>query len=445
MTLPWLRFEPPSVRQARLRATTMRLSGEVLDLTEQRENLQFRPSPSPSGVFADRFGEAEQFQSQRQFRARSDEPVPGTVPQPAVGIEGLTSQEQQKAFEGQDLPNLDVPMRRAQFAWLRRAGVLSQEGLSVDEALSTAEAEIGPLLETILTPEQRGGLAGRFERGLPRVVGGIGKGIEAVDEAAFQANAFINEQLGTPPEQQPPREDFSVLGGRLTEGQTETLRTILPKPLEDPVIREAEFFSSPAGLASSLAFPGFVAKGAVGGVGLAGAGNVAGVPEEVEIGLQIAGNIFAPGAGVVPNLSRLVGGLKGVKATAYVTAITEKITIARQASAANLRAGNAEAARLLENEALVLEGALARAEGRALVSEATGDVIGAGVTATRADIVALKAVRAETIGDITAPEFVQAAVKADVRARRSPPRCYNPARRPGQRFYRHNYPKGYRM
>jgi hypothetical protein len=206
-----------------------------------------------------------------------------------------------------------------------------------------------------------------------------------------------------------------VLGGRLTEGQVETLRTILPEPLEDPVIREAEFLSSPAGLASSLAFPGFVAKGAVGGVALAGAGSVAGVPEEVEIGLQVAGNIFAPGAGIVPNLSRLAGGLKGVKATAYVSAITEKITIARQASAANLRAGNAEAARLLENEAQVLEGALARAEGRALVSEATGDAIG-GVTATRADIVALKAVRAETIGDITAPEFAQAAVKADVPA-----------------------------
>ena len=41
MALPWLRFEPPSIRQARLRDTTRRLTGEVLELNELlSENLQ---------------------------------------------------------------------------------------------------------------------------------------------------------------------------------------------------------------------------------------------------------------------------------------------------------------------------------------------------------------------------------------------------------------------
>ncbi|KKL71993.1 hypothetical protein LCGC14_2089340, partial [marine sediment metagenome] len=42
MTLPWLRFEPPSIRQARLRETTRRLTGEVLELTERREMFDFQ-------------------------------------------------------------------------------------------------------------------------------------------------------------------------------------------------------------------------------------------------------------------------------------------------------------------------------------------------------------------------------------------------------------------
>ena len=430
MTLPWLRFEPPSIRQARIRETTLRLTGEVSDFNEQLSDnlrrfreverrqppqpLSFPPSPSPSGRFVDRI--AEQPESARQFEAQfPGEDVPGTTPQPAVGVEGLTSQEQQSAFEGQELPNLDVPMRRAQFAWLRRAGRLSQEGVSVEEALNQAEAELEPLLGKLLTPEERGGLAGRFERGLPRVVGGIGKGISAVDEAAFQVNEFINEQLGTPPEQQPRREDVSVLGGRLTEGQRETLGGI---PVVGPAIeREAEFFSSTPGLAATLAWPAFILRGAVVGVALSGGARGAGAPEEVQIGAQIAGNVLAPGAGVVPNLSRLTAGAKGPQATAYVTRLTEEITTARSAANALRKAGLTSKADELERFAEVAEGSLARAEGRALVSEATGDVIGGGVRApTKADIAALQTIRAETIGDITAPEFAQAAVKADVPA-----------------------------
>ncbi|KKM26977.1 hypothetical protein LCGC14_1579330, partial [marine sediment metagenome] len=149
---------------------------------------------------------------------------------------------------------------------------------------------------------------------------------------------------------------------------------------------------------------------------LAGVANLAGAPEEVEIGAQVTGNILAPGAGVVPKLGRLTGGLKGPQATAYVTRITEEITTARQAAARLREAGLVSKADELERFAQVAEGSLARGEGRALVSEATGDVIGGGVTPTKADIRALQAIRAETIGDISAPEFAQTAVRADVPA-----------------------------
>jgi hypothetical protein len=247
-------------------------------------------------------------------------------------------------------------------------------------------------------------------------VGAVGKGISAVDEAAFQVNQFINEQLGTPPEQQPSREEFGgIITSRLTEGQTATLENI---PVVGPAVaREAEFFSSPAGLAATLAWPALILKGAVGGIALASGARAAGAPEEVQIGAQVAGNILTPGAGVVPNLSKITGGLRGTQATAYVTRLTEEITTARSAANALREAGLVSKADELERFALIAEGSLARAEGRAAVAAATGDVIGEGaLVPTRAEIGALQAVRATTIGDITAPEFAQATVRADVPA-----------------------------
>ncbi|KKN08520.1 hypothetical protein LCGC14_1055890 [marine sediment metagenome] len=145
---------------------------------ERSDRLEFEPSRSPSGLFTDRL--SEQPESRRQFQAQfPGEDVPGAVPQPAVGVEGLTSQEQQRAFEGETLPKLDVPMRRAQYAWLRRAGRLSQEGVPVEEALSRSEAELGPLLQKLLTPEARGGIRGRFERGAGRILNVAAKAGEA--------------------------------------------------------------------------------------------------------------------------------------------------------------------------------------------------------------------------------------------------------------------------
>ena len=77
MTLPWLRFEPPSVRQARLRETTMRLSGEVLDLTEQRENLlRFREIDRQVPTFDIRQGmAAAQAAGKRRFPIEGGETV----------------------------------------------------------------------------------------------------------------------------------------------------------------------------------------------------------------------------------------------------------------------------------------------------------------------------------------------------------------------------------
>ncbi len=432
-------YETPSARLARLRSALSSTAQSMGDTVSQAVDLEartramedslrrfreveqrqqparrtFEPSPSPSGIFTDRL--TEQPQSIEQFQTRfPDEPVPGTVPQPTVGFERLTAEEQQTSFEGGFPANLTTPDRKAQHLWLRRAGQLTQEGLSVEEALDRAQAEVGPAIEKQFTPETRGGIAGRFERGLPKVIGGVGRGISAANEAARQVNNYINEQLGTPPEQQPRREDFNLLGGRLTEGQRETLGGI---PVVGPAIeREAEFFSSAPGLAVTLAWPALILRGAVGGVALASGAGAVGAPEEAQIGAQVAGNILTPGAGVVPNLGRLTGGLKGPQATTYVTRLNEEITTARSAADVLRNAGLTSKADELERFAQVAEGSLARAEGRALVSEATGDVIGGAFTPTQADIGVLQTVRAATIGDITAPEFTQAAVRADVRA-----------------------------
>lgn len=364
----------------------------------------FQPSPSPSGIFSDRIvpPPATPAEVPQGFQLAPSPLSDAPPPAPPSGI--ILGPEEQRA---QDM------ISRNAMALLN-----ANPDMEPEEAVDRAIAGLEPALADIFAPEPKGGLVGRFERGLPKVAGAVGKGISAVDEAAFQVNKFINEQLGTPPSQQPTREEFGgVLTPRLTEGQVGTLRKVLPQPIEEPVVREVEALSTPAGLATMLAWPTFVLKGAVGGIGLAAGARAAGAPEAVEIGAQVTGNILAPGAGLVPELSKIAGGLRGTQATAYVTRMTEEITTARSAAAALREAGLASKADELERFAEIAEGALARAEGRATVATATGDVIGEGALApTRADVAALQAVRATTIGDVSAPEFAQAAVRADVPA-----------------------------
>ncbi|KKK50060.1 hypothetical protein LCGC14_3128800, partial [marine sediment metagenome] len=230
-------------------------------------------------------------------------------------------------------------------------------------------------------------------------------------------NKFINEQLGTPSEQQPTREQFGgIITPGLSEEQVANLENI---PIIGPAVaREAQFFSTPARLAASLVWPVFLLRGAVGGVALASAAGLAGAPEPVQVGAQLVGNVLTPGAGIVPKLSTI--GKTSPKATVYVTRLTEEIVSLKQQ--ATLWRGTGKPtliaqAQDAEHAALILEGSLARAQGRALVSEPTGAVIGEGaLTPTKAEIGILRTVRAETIGDIIAPEFAQAPVRADVRA-----------------------------
>ena len=64
---------------------TERARGLELDRQSSSIIRDFQPSPSPSGRFVDRI--AEQPESARQFQAQfPGEDVPGTVPQPAVGV-----------------------------------------------------------------------------------------------------------------------------------------------------------------------------------------------------------------------------------------------------------------------------------------------------------------------------------------------------------------------
>lgn len=90
MALPWLRFEPPSVRQARLRETTMRLTGEVLEFNELlSENLlRFREVERQVPTFDIRQSMAAAQAAGRRTFAVSPEGetiLPGGLP-PALGV-----------------------------------------------------------------------------------------------------------------------------------------------------------------------------------------------------------------------------------------------------------------------------------------------------------------------------------------------------------------------
>ncbi len=126
----------------------------------------------------------------------------------------------------------------------------------------------------------------------------VGKGIELEQEAEFRVNKFILEQMDTPPEQFPEREEFGAFQGRLTEEQRANLRSV---PVVGPALeREVEFLSSPAGLGTALAFPGQVAAGAGGGIAAATTAQELGASENVQLAAQVAGNVLAPGGGIVP-------------------------------------------------------------------------------------------------------------------------------------------------
>ncbi len=92
--------------------------------------------------------------------------------------------------------------------------------------------------------------------------------------------------------------DTGIFRERLTEGQRETLRGV---PVVGPALeREVGFLSTPSGLGAALAFPTQIAAGAVGGVAAATTAQELGAGEDVQLAAQIAGNVLAPGGGIVP-------------------------------------------------------------------------------------------------------------------------------------------------
>jgi hypothetical protein len=211
----------------------------------------FPPSPSPSGIFVDRI--AEQPESVRQFQTRfPGEDVPGTTPQPTVGFQRLTAAEQQTSFEGGFPLNLETPERKAMHLWLRRAGQLTQEGLSVEEALGRAEAEVGPAIQSVLTPEERGGIRGRLERGAGRLLNIAAKAGEAfqfvTDPGQVVGRAGESFQpptgiTGRPSPEQQRRQALFATGVEVAAPPSFTeiqeLGATVSRPLVRPVLRGA--------------------------------------------------------------------------------------------------------------------------------------------------------------------------------------------------------------
>jgi hypothetical protein len=78
------------------------------------------------------------------------------------------------------------------------------------------------------------------------------------------------------------------------------LETLGQVPVAGPALRrEAEFMTSPVGAVGSLAFPGQALAGIGGGIAAGTAAEPLPIPEVAKGGIQAAGNILAPGAGLI--------------------------------------------------------------------------------------------------------------------------------------------------
>ena len=333
-------------------------------------------------------------------------PIPGIIPESSA----VRQVHQELVSQGLTSEQADLVITQT-----RKGEEVPQ---ALFEALAKQPGQAEQVLGKAVDISQVGTAAGLVQKGITKEFLPIPRGgISAGPALVGQVSAAAGGPEGLPAAGAPGVERASIQQAFLTSiVPPSLLEAIEELPAGSTLRREVEFLTSVGGLAFIMALPAIAAYSAVGGVALGGATEVAGAPTGVQIGAQVTGNILAPGGGIVPSLKLLPGGLKGAKATAYALRVKSEIEVAQSAAATLRKAGNVAAAEQLENTVKVMEGTLARAEGRALVAEPTGAVIGEGATPTAADITALMAIRAETIGDITAPEFVQTAARADVPA-----------------------------
>ncbi|MCH8162067.1 MAG: hypothetical protein IIB88_09260 [Chloroflexi bacterium] len=191
-----------------------------------------------------------------------------------------------------------------------------------DEALGIAPRTLSGPQPPAFTDEQRGGLGGLLRGGLG-LAGDIGGFLGGAAKASLDAP--LDSSL-------PSGAGLTALfrGAQITQavtrGETDrlleplTLKTMaqtaiepsLPEPVFEqieripiagrPLADELRFLTSPAGVTTAAVTPGFTALGALGGVvaGTAGEGAEAlGAPGPIGEIAQVAGNILAPGAGLV--------------------------------------------------------------------------------------------------------------------------------------------------
>ncbi|KKL27175.1 hypothetical protein LCGC14_2387800, partial [marine sediment metagenome] len=136
----------------------------------------------------------------------------------------------------------------------------------------------------------------------------LGRSIKGIESVALGLEGGINELLASkglgvdvPGVYEGKPEQIEIR--KLIESpiREEDLETIGKIPIAGPALeREIDALTTPIGMATILAFPVFVAAGAVGGVAAATGAKELGADETTQIAVQIAANILTPGAGVVP-------------------------------------------------------------------------------------------------------------------------------------------------
>ena len=307
-------FETPSVRLNRLRTQFDSTSQSMGDTVTDAVDLEARRRAMEDNLR--RFREVEARQQPPAFR-----PEPTRQPGIPSLIEDVFRQTgrvaggpgSEDAFLPENLGGLaptipDVLVDVETRAATRYAELLEETrqsfpsgrtppGTTIESlALERLDAEMGDELRAA-QPEQEKGLFGKI---LSTAVSPF----QAVMEETAVLGGVEREQIPQL-EQEVPRVALESLAaaepalrGRLTEEQRANLRGV---PLVGPALeREVEFLSSPAGLAASLAFPTQVAAGAVGGVATATTAQELGAGEDVQLAAQIAGNVVAPGGGLIP-------------------------------------------------------------------------------------------------------------------------------------------------
>ena len=176
---------------------------------------------------------------------------------------------------------VDRPSGIAQHLLDSKIRALMESGLSPGEAVKEAQAD------PILSPEQREEAAELYYKT------GQAERQAAPDEFYFQEDVAKQYALITTGEK-------SIGATAMEPMLPESVYEFLEEktgPFGPSLRREAEFFTSPVGVASAVAFPGISAKAAIGGVGLGGTARALGAPEDVELAAQLAGNV---GGAVMP-------------------------------------------------------------------------------------------------------------------------------------------------